>query len=242
MSYAKKKISKRSKRKYTGRRRSTAVKRKRYGRNTLVRGVNSAMQIPSMFKLRYHEDITLSTNGGGGPSMNWHAFSANGLYDPNISGTGHQPMLFDQLALFWNKYTVLGSKITVKVVPRPSTTGVIPGAYCGVVLDDNNTLNSANESALIENGKGTYRYINASYGASGYAKLHCKFGAKEFFSKRSPGDDDTITSTFVSNPSDQAYYLIWVSCPQTTSVIDFSVSVTIDYIVRCHEPRDIAQS
>lgn len=217
--------------------------RRKYGRNSLPRSVNPAIQMPHMFKLRYHEDITISTNGGGLPSMNWHAFSANGLYDPNISGTGHQPMMFDQLAVFWQRYTVLGAKISLKVVPQPGTTGVIPGAYCGVVLDDNNSLNSANESALIENGKGTFRYINPTYGGSTRStSLSCRFSAKKFFIKANPSDDDTISAPFTSNPSDQAYFLVWVSCPQTSSVVPFTVSVTIDYIVRCHEPRDIPQS
>lgn len=230
----------RKKRSYTKKKRSYARKKRVFGRNVIPRSVNSAIQIPNMYRLRYHEDILLST--GTVPSLNWHAFSANGLFDPNITGTGHQPMLFDQLAVFWNRYTVLGSKITIKVVPNTSTNPT-PGAYCGITLDDNNTLNSANESSLIENGKGAYRFINPSLnGSTPSTTLTSRFSARKFFNKSSPSDDDTISATFVANPADQAYYLIWVSCPQTVSSIPFNISVTIDYIVRCHEPRDTPQS
>ena len=37
----------------------------------------------------------------------------NSLFDPNRTGTGHQPYGFDQLSTFYNRYYVTGSKMTV---------------------------------------------------------------------------------------------------------------------------------
>jgi hypothetical protein len=50
-------------------------------------------------------DPTISTTG-----TTWY-FSANSLFDPDVSGTGHQPLGFDQLAAVYNKYRVLKSHI-----------------------------------------------------------------------------------------------------------------------------------
>jgi len=42
-----------------------------------------------------------------------YLFSTNGLYDPNITGTGHQPAYFDQMTPIYNNYTVIMSRIKV---------------------------------------------------------------------------------------------------------------------------------
>ncbi len=61
-------------------------------------------------RLTYYEGIQLS-NLLFAPAN--YVYSANGLYDPNITGTGHQPDGFDQMMLFYNHYVVTSAKITV---------------------------------------------------------------------------------------------------------------------------------
>jgi len=51
--------------------------------------------------LRYSDYFQLTTTSG---AVSTYVFAANGLYDPNITGTGHQPMGFDQLLQFYNHY------------------------------------------------------------------------------------------------------------------------------------------
>ena len=43
-------------------------------------------------------------------------FSGNGLYDPDVSGVGHQPLGFDQWMTLYNRYRVYASRIVVNVV------------------------------------------------------------------------------------------------------------------------------
>jgi hypothetical protein len=38
-------------------------------------------------------------------------YSVSGIFDPNTTGTGHQPMLMDIFAQVYNRYTVLGSRV-----------------------------------------------------------------------------------------------------------------------------------
>ena len=44
----------------------------------------------------------------------------NSLFDPDQTGTGHQPYYFDQFAALYNRYTVLGSKLTAEFSLLPS--------------------------------------------------------------------------------------------------------------------------
>ncbi len=43
-----------------------------------------------------------------------HVYSANGAFDPDVSGGGHQSRGFDQYAALYEKYAVVSSKITCK--------------------------------------------------------------------------------------------------------------------------------
>ncbi len=52
-----------------------------------------------------------------------HVYSANGAFDPDVTGGGHQPRGFDQWASLYTKYTVMSSKITCKA---QSPTNVQP--------------------------------------------------------------------------------------------------------------------
>jgi hypothetical protein len=60
--------------------------------------------------LRYATNFQLTVSGGAVAS---YVFAANGLFDPDITGTGHQPMGFDQMMVQYNHYCVMAAKIKV---------------------------------------------------------------------------------------------------------------------------------
>jgi hypothetical protein len=55
-------------------------------------------------------DLTVSNATSG-----QHIFAGNSCFDPDMTLTGHQPMGFDQLAAFYNKYRVYKSAIKVEL-------------------------------------------------------------------------------------------------------------------------------
>ena len=57
-------------------------------------------------RLKYVEFFSSNT-GTAVPAVKY--FSANGCYDPYISGTGHQPRGFDQWTAFYDHYCALRS-------------------------------------------------------------------------------------------------------------------------------------
>jgi len=71
---------------------------------------------PPKFKKRLVYSETSLTVASTSGSSNSYFFSANGLFDPNTTGTGHQPMGFDQMMLMYEQYTVFASKITVEFI------------------------------------------------------------------------------------------------------------------------------
>lgn len=190
---------------------------------------NSPFPNKNLFRLRYCE--TVSLNAGVG-AIAYHLFSANGIYDPNISGTGHQPYGYDTIAGIYNHYEVIGSKITV-MFQSEGTTPILGGGIVGIGLKDDTTVET-NWETVREAKNAITRYIN-------YDKMAM---VKNWFSKRKifqRNTSDTI-ALFGANPTDQAYYQVFVTSSNVGNPDAVNCMVTIDYIVRTYELKDLGQS
>ena len=84
-------------------------RRKRYSKKRLnIHSFRSPVPLKMAATLLYSDQITLNPAAG---TVSKHVFSANGLFDPNITGVGHQPRGFDQYMALYNHYTVIGARI-----------------------------------------------------------------------------------------------------------------------------------
>jgi hypothetical protein len=60
--------------------------------------------------LIYYDTITITSNAG---VVAVHVFGSNCLFDPDITGGGHQPAGFDQYMALYQRYTVLRTRAKV---------------------------------------------------------------------------------------------------------------------------------
>lgn len=186
-----------------------------------------------LFKFRYAESITL-TQG----TLTQYMFSATNLYDPNITGTGHQPMGFDQWGTFYNHWMVVGSKITVTATGKDSSdTGAT--TLC-VFLSDDTTANT-NPLTLIEEGRCSWTTI-AGFPGIGTKKLTRKYSAKKFFGLSKLGDCfDEYGASYPTNiPLENADFVIDMN--SVTTACEIQLTVVIDYIVLLKEPQELTAS
>lgn len=85
------------------------------GRNTLKRSRKSG--VPDIFPdtvlvdLHYGDYFSLTSTTG---SLGSYFFNATSCYDPNNTGTGHQPAGFDQYMALYESYVVEGATFTVQ--------------------------------------------------------------------------------------------------------------------------------
>jgi hypothetical protein len=91
----------------------------------------------AVYRFVYAEGIILSSSDAATPAS--HTMSLNNLYDPNISGTGYQPIGFDQMSAVWLNYRVLAAKVKVEIFPTAtvSTTGFYPSGLSTLPADWN---------------------------------------------------------------------------------------------------------
>lgn len=72
-------------------------------------------------KLVYEDLITLAP----GTTYSSYIFRGNSLFDPDYTGTGHQPRYFDQYSAVYDRYRVLSSKCEIEMINGSPTAGAI---------------------------------------------------------------------------------------------------------------------
>jgi len=194
--------------------------------------------LKKLVRFRYAEEISLNP-GNLGPTV--AVFSANGMYDPNVSGAGHQPMGFDQNMAFYDHFRVIMSKIYVKYVSKDGINS-IPG-YLDVFLTDNGTtiapLNTLDFlESRFSNGKaytaGTERnFIGQPAGVTKY------FNSDKFFGRKDTAD---LQGSTTANPVEGAFFEVGFAPIGGNNPIDTQFVVIIEYIAELTEPKSIARS
>lgn len=189
------------------------------------------MPFPSIYwcKLVYTESLSSAKE------QQQYQYAINDLYDPNVTGTGHQGMYFDQLMAVYQRFTVIGAKVElrfatptndVKIVMRPASISTPDSADLTGV-----TTSEARPNAITRlncpNGSGVYM--------KGYYSIHKVWGV----SRSKILDEDAYTGTSSSSPNSKTYINI-VSAPMdATSGLTNSMpyNVRITYYARFFDRR-----
>lgn len=179
--------------------------------------------------LRYY---TVASVSSGASAAGGYVFSANGIFDPDVSGTGGQPMGFDQMMLFFNHYTVVRSRI--RVMAQSNSTNLRVTA--ALAVSGSSTVTTSIEQ-LMENGNLTFQVLEYAGAMGGACTLMRSVNAAKFQSVDDVMDDPNMRGDAASNPAEQAYYHIccWNAASATTVTLD--CQVYLEYDVIFHEPR-----
>lgn len=167
-----------------------------------------------------------------------HQFTCNGLYDPDISGSGHQPMYYDQLMAIYNHYTVLRSRFRV----TPMITGGVtdPVMLTVFVNDGGSATNTSTQPFNLERQGAKFMQYNPGVGfAPSYLPL--SWSGKQSFGGDLLDNDD-LQGTVGANPVEQQYFNIDTFCPfLLSSTAGVILLVQIEYDV-CWEERTTISS
>lgn len=193
---------------------------------TLVRSMKGPFPPQYTATLRYQETVPIAHNSGAGS----YIFTCNGLYDPNVTGTGHQPMGFAQLMTLYNHYKVTRSSIKITVLSAIN----LPINICCYVDDDTtpaNYLAAYEQAGVVSVGGNTQ--------AGNFRPLRQKWNGATIF-----GDtliDKNHAGNATNNPTELSTYVIYSSDP-TASSATYYVSVEIQYFTTFYELRPLPQS
>lgn len=195
-------VSKRSR--YT-----TSKKKKYYTKNPVAIRLGKQPIPKQLFnRLKYAETVNVAIGVSG---LGSYIFSCNGMYDPNTTGGGHQPMYFDQWSAMYNHYTVL--KSTMKATVVANTTGA---TIFSLGQDDDTTINAANSYTIWERPGYQTKVVNAPVEPSG-TSLWSKWDAKKVFGA-DPQSDPSLQGSATSNPTEQTFYVLYFDATPSTYV------------------------
>lgn len=213
-------------------RRKRGPRRRRARRSLGAHSVPVGVGIPDRVfaKLKYTDVIKVSP----GALTSSYVFNLNSLYDPDRTGVGHQPMMFDEWSTLYNRYKVHGCswKISVSFPNTQTATCVYPS----------NT--SAASADITDAAERRYATIKQTAGAStshnivkfkGYAKMRKLYGRKELENK-----DEALIS---ASPTEIAcLHLFSSSMDGATNISSYYLVIELVYYAELFDRKDVVGS
>ena len=207
-------------------------------RSKATAGKSLSFPTNKIVQLRYATEVQLVDSVGG--VLDLHAFRANGIYDPDVTGTGHQPLGRDQWFQFYNHYKVISSKISVVFNPIAIDSAAVP-VVIGAYLADDISVPTA-WSTLVESGRGAYATVPMLGSDQIKRTMSTRFSSNTFF-KGQGINQSQLGAAENNDPTEQAYYIIWCQSGDQGSTFDpLRAMVVIDYLVEFSEPKDLVAS
>lgn len=194
----------------------------------LPRQMTQALPKQTTVKLRYYQPVGLDPVAGGAAV---NIFSANGIFDPDVSGTGSQPLGLDQWFTFYNKAVVLASKCVIKGLSLTATDAHLMGVNLRIT-----TGSETNPKPYIEDPRCSWAQLANIDGGSTECVIN--YSAKGFFDVKDPIDNTDLHNTPAANAGQAAYYHVWAGAISTTANPgQLNVQVLIEYTVTFFEPK-----
>lgn len=161
-------------------------------------------------KWTYRTTIT-STSGVPGNQV----FKINSLYDPDSTGAGNQPVGFDEMSSFYQRYRVLGVGYSVTLVPN---TGVVATNLLEVGCAPSVETFAANSDpqTLGSNPYGNFQIIFSNSGITtlkGYIPMAKLFGITRLVYN----NDTSYHGTPSSDPNVLSYFTVAMQATDESS-------------------------
>lgn len=144
---------------------------------------------------RYIQSGTMVCVAG---SLAIQQFRTNSMFDPDLTGTGHQPYGFDQWKTYYGTYMVKSSKITMEA----AISGGI--GLVGVYTSTESSTGFTSADTLGEPGRGQSGIVNTTFG--GVRVFEARWTLRDI-PNHDPADYSALVST---NPTNSDFYTIYV--------------------------------
>jgi hypothetical protein len=175
-------------------------------------------------KLRYCDNYSLTSTTG---AVARQFMSANGIFDPDITGSGHQPMWRDNYAAIYNNYVVLGSKITVHFQSQTMDRSYVVG-----IVGDDDSSTSTTLSTLQEQNNSIWTVHGTAH--AGPTILTHTYQPLEDIGI-AVKDDGYMSVPTGQNPTQQWYYCIFLAALPSSDTGVVNVTVEVEYTVKFQE-------
>lgn len=224
--------------------RKHAFKRKRTRRTTTRRRRNMVVAIssrdqlplPNRIRVRHRYCANIYIDATASAASSW-TFQLNGLYDPDVTTTGHQPMGYDQFAALYEHYKVVGVRCQLEATGPPSSAN--SEQYIGMQFHENQSFTPSNIEQIVERGREVHQVLGNQ---TNRCKLVKYWSAKKWFGKEAYSGGDTA-GTVSTNPTEGAFCSVYTTRAENHENPDgLSFLLTLDFIADWYGPLQMNQS
>lgn len=180
-------------------------------------------------QLVYTEIPSISVTSGSGA----YIFATNDMYDPNVTGTGTQPLYFDQISAIYNHFVVTSSFLEYQVMGSTTSRDLITTVY---IDDDTTSTGFATTDAQRPGAKTTA--LNP--GVNMWPTIRLGWNAARNFG---PGvlNNELFRGSNAASPAERMFYIIKIADLGLGS-FDIPVRVKITFNCEWTELRTIGAS
>lgn len=190
-------------------------------------------------RLRYCDQFQMGT------TVNQWVYRFNSLYDPDLSGVGHQPRYFDQLCAsngIYSRYRVLGAK--AKITFTEQTPSVAGSANIGPTLvwaetSNNSAIVYGGASDVMEGSGAKWNVIQDKFGGNNMKTLTQTFSLERDCGVNAT--DDTASALYNNNPGNTVF-LHFGKIDLGSNASTVTVFVQVEYFVEFYSRNEIANS
>lgn len=225
-SYARRKSRRRPRRRAlrSRRKRSRRVRRD----TTVVRGVNPFS--PRLIcKLKYADRNTFTTTGNVIATYLWNM---NSIFDPDRTGTGHQPYGYDTLATIYQKYRVFAFRYRITLITEAAGEPIT-----WIVTPQNHASAASAVSLAMEEPRSISKISQLGIRTMFKGKVSLPRIAGQTSSQYRAGD--YYSAVINADPAE-------IMCLRLTSfsaaAVTFIYTITLEYYVEFFDPLQLGQS
>jgi len=174
-------------------------------------------------------DATVST-------VAYNCYRANSVFDPDLTGAGHQPMGYDQYSALYHCWVVPAVHLECTITPGSAATqGVVYGAF----WQDQPTIVSTDVNVLRELRKGPVEFFVPGNGTP--KTLRVSFDNYRYYSLSQMAYIEQGANGFGGcvdvNPARGSYLFVWVGTTLSTNEpTAVNVNVRLTYSTRFFAP------
>lgn len=183
-------------------------------------------------KLTYCDFVTLTSTLG---SVAYQVCRANSVFDPDYTGTGHQPMWRDNFASIYDQYTVIGSKITTHFNHTTATGSCIVGIHTD---DDQN--NTSTLTTVMEQNNSAWQQLGNTGSGHDHTVMTATFEPLMAFGVDAK-DDGSSATAIGSNPTEEFMFQMFAA-NQVGGTSTINIAYRIEYTVKFSELISQAQN
>lgn len=179
--------------------------------------------------MTYRDDWNLNAISADVPYSAY--FSCNSIYDPDRSGVGHKVKDLDQVSVYYQHYTVLGSKVKVDFINDDVTP-----MLCFINKVDSTTPTDMNDVHELLEAKGSKHCLLDSSGRN--KTITHTYSKKNTWGRSAT---DKLTAAINASPADEIFYQVSaLNAISAGAPVNVPIIITLDYIVlfteRTHPP------